>query len=290
MKIYIDILFIQYFIINYFLIELTSLFIREKAKTKNKLLSSMIASSYSIIVIIFDLKIAGGLLGRIILSTAIVLITYWPRNVGDVIKKTMMLYIVTYLLGGILSSIIYEIKNQHIAIIVSVTVCVLLILFVKEILRSIINKEELYCNIKIVVNEKLIFAKALLDTGNNLQDIVTGDTVIIINSHKIAEISEDLLKILNGIMVNIPEEFQTKIRMISYSSIGNMNDVLYGIKADSVVVYYDGKEIENKNVVVALTNNVFNDFDALISLNVIEGGYVVGDSFIAKNESKKVMG
>ena len=187
------------------------------------------------------------------------------------------------------SSIINEISNQYIAAIISAIVCILLFFLEKEILQSNINKEEFYCNIKIIVNGEIIFAKALLDTGNYLQDAVTGDTVIVINENKIEELSEDLVKVLNGIMAEIPNEFQTKIRMISYSSIGNQNDVLYGIKADSVRIYYDGKEIENKNVVVALTKNEFSDFEALVSLNLIEGGCVIGNSFIAKNESRKAL-
>ncbi len=289
MKVYIDILFIQYFIMNFFLIEMTSIFLREKSKIRYECLSASIVSLYSIIAVIINMKFLFGALSKIILSIVIVLITFKYENIGDVIKKSISLHIITYLLGGILLSMMNDVNNQSMAIVISLICCICLVLIIKEIFKNIFSREKFSCDVRIIINEKDIIVKAFIDTGNKLKDVVTGDEVMIINENKIAEFSRELFDALRGIMLEIPDEYQTKIRMITYNSIGNQDDVLYGIKADSVIVYYDGKEIENKNVVVAICEDEIKKFDAIISLDLIERGHCVGDSFIIKTKGKKVV-
>lgn len=290
MMVYLDIVFIQYCIINYFLIEMTTIILKEKSKIANKIFATIIASLYPIITWLLNISLAEGIFEKLLLSTIIVFLIYKPKNIQDIIIKDIILYTVTYLLGGIFTSFISQIKDQQFAIIISCLICTGLVSLSKLIMKSIVNKDQLFCNIKIMINNRVIMAKAFIDTGNNLHDLVTGDTVVIINENKIEEFSQELFKILNGIVLDIPNEFQTKIRMISYNSLGNDGDILYGIKADEVSIYYDGKEIKNKNVVIALNKSCFDNFDALVGLELLEGGYVVGNSFIVKNESKKVMG
>ncbi|MBR2289680.1 MAG: sigma-E processing peptidase SpoIIGA [Clostridia bacterium] len=285
MKIYIDILFLEYLIINYFLIEITGVLIREKSKWQDKLLAASITSAYSIFVIVNHLHFATSTICKLILAAVIVLISYRPRDAADVIQKTITLYVVTYFLGGIMTSVIYKITDQHMAMFLSILIGSFLFMIFKAIMKSRIKKSNYTCNIKIQINEEIIMAKALIDSGHDLQDTITGDTVVIIKEDKIEEISETLFAVLSGGLQEVPSEFETKIRMITYTSLGNTNDVLYGVKADSVIAYYDGLEIKNKNVVVAMTQNVFKEFDAIIGLNLIEGGYVIGNSSIIKVKS-----
>ena len=126
--------------------------------------------------------------------------------------------------------------------------------------------------------------KALIDTGHNLNDLITGDTVIIVNENVIREISEELLYVLEGKTLVIPEKYKTKIRMITYSSVGG-EGVLMGVRCENVSLYYSGKKIENKNVVVALSKQRIKKVDALIGINLIEGGNVIGNSFVVKAKS-----
>lgn len=289
MKIYIDILLFQYLIINYFLIELSGIILHEKMKLKNKLIAALIVSVYSILVLIFDLRIAGSFFGKIILSMIIVLIAFNPQNVSDIFKKIMVLCIVTYLLGGILLSIISQVKHNQLSLLLAFLLCYFIVMFIRNVLLKLINTEKYICNIKIKLNERILIAKALIDSGHTLKDTITGDDVVIINEYKIKELSNELYIALKMPIGEVPKEYQTKIRMISYSSLGNTNDVLMGFRPDSVTIYYDGKEIENNSVTIAMCENTFSYFDAIINLDLIEGGNIIGNSFIVKNEGKKIM-
>lgn len=179
-------------------------------------------------------------------------------------------------------SISNYIKNRNVLLFYSLMLGSGVIFIGNEIAKHAINKGKYMCDIKIVLGKETIDACALLDSGHNLQDAITGETVVIINEEKIHEMSEILFDVLKGRMVDVPSKYETKIRMVTYKSLGNENGILHGVCADSVIVYYDGKQYENKNVIVAASQDKFENFDAIVGLNLIEGGIVCGNSTTIK--------
>ncbi len=287
MIIYLDILFLKHFIMNYFLIEITSKALKQKTKVINKMIATILTSTYSVVTILYSLE---NTIIKILIATIIVLIAYSPREISDLIKDVIMLYVITYFIGGMMTSLINYFPTQTICAILAILIGDFLLKISRKILQDIIKKDNYFCNIQIQLGDELFYAKALIDTGHDLQDTISGDTVIIMTNRKIEEFSKELSSVLKGEHIQIPTEYETKIRMITYQSLGNKNGVLYGIKVDKVIAYYDGATIENKNVIMALTENEFQKFDAILGLNLLEEGEKIGNTSIIEIKSKKTMG
>ena len=63
-----------------------------------------------------------------------------------------------------------------------------------------------------------------------------------------------------------------KIRLIPFSALGTENGLLLGIKPDDFYINYQGKILENKNVIVGIYNKKLsknNRYNALVGLDII---------------------
>lgn len=281
MIIYIDVIFLTHLIINYFLIEITEKVLKLNSKITNKLVASVIATLYSLVAIIFNIKCMNGFACKLLLAILIICIAFKPKDVGDGIKITMMFYSITCFLGGVAMSLLYNIENEQLCIFFSIVIFIFLV----DVIMKILRRTNFICNIEITINGKAYIVKALIDTGHDLHDAITGETVVIVSEKKIKEISEKLYLMLKGFLLDIPIEYETKIRMITYNSLGMDEGIMYGIKVDRIISYYNGKAFENMSAIVALVEKDFRKFDAIVGLNLIEEGSVYGNSFIAKIKS-----
>lgn len=284
MIIYIDILFVKNYIINYFLIEITNKVLKIKSKTIRKHMAALFSTTCSIIIVLYNVQILNNPFSKLILATLTILIAFNPVSINEIAKNIIVFYVITYFIGGIANSIINTFSSKTTSIIIAIMIGYIFIMIIKRFLRI----SNFIYNVEIEFDGKIFCAKALLDTGHNINDGVSGDTVIILNANKIEQISKNLLDVLNGKLLKIPSAYAGKIRLITYNSIGN-EGILYGIRADKVSIYYKGEKIENKNVVVALANKNIKNVDALIGINLIEGGNVVGNSFAIKIKGKKIV-
>ena len=135
----------------------------------------------------------------------------------------------------------------------------------------------MYCELQIVVEDKRINLEAIIDTGNFLRDPITKMPVIVVEKDSLKQaLPEDLLnnlsKIIYGKDVNIGE-YESKIRIIPFSSLGKENGLLIGIKAKRVFINYSEEVIEAKNVIIGIYNGILsksNKYSALIGLNLLE--------------------
>lgn len=289
MIIYVDILFLKHVIMNYCLITITSKLLKKKTKVRNKIVASLFTSLYSILAILYPLVIWYSVIAKIFLAIVIVEITYRSKELGEMIQDVIMLYVVTYFIGGIMTEIINYIPEQMIGAMLAILIGYVLSLLARKIFHDHIRRENYQCKIQIQLGNELWWAKALIDTGHDLQDTISGETVMIMTEKKIEELSKELSTILKGEAIEIPSQYETKIRMVSYQSIGKQEGILYGIQVDKVTIYYDGAIIENKNVILALTENQFQKFDAILGLNVLEEGEKIGNTAIIKVEGKKTL-
>lgn len=280
MIIYIDLLFLEHFIINYMLIGITQKVLKLKSNLFAKIFSSFIATFYSIVVIITQNEILNNTISKVILAILIICISFMPSSVNETIKDTLVFFVITYFVGGIASSMISTVSIEQICVLVAIAVSYFLIMIMKKFLRS----SNYICNLEIKIDEKIVSARALLDTGHNLSDLITGDTVIIVNEKVVKELSEELLYVLKEETLSIPERYKAKIRMITYNSVGE-EGVLMGVRCEKVSLYYNGNKIENKKTVMALSKQKIKRVDALIGTNLIEGGNVVGNTFIIEAKS-----
>ena len=129
---------------------------------------------------------------------------------------------------------------------------------------------------------KTVRIKAMLDTGNQLKEPITGTPVIIAEKESLKGLLPD------NILDNVEEYltygkcnksdmavcYKERFRVVPFQSIGKQNGMLLGFRVDEVKVFTDIDAIINKDVIVCLYNKNLtktNAYSALIGLDMLEG-------------------
>ena len=143
------------------------------------------------------------------------------------------------------------------------------------------TKKDMYCNIKIKLNNEVIKTKAMIDSGNMLKEPITGTPVIVVEStllegampHEILKNSE---KIIGGdfreINEEIKKEYITKLKLIPYSSLGKQNGMLLGIKPDFIEIQKEENFEKIDNVIIGIYNKSLTkkgEYRALVGIELL---------------------
>lgn len=255
--------------------------------------SSTIGSIYAIITYISQLIIYSNLFLKIALSIVMIYIAFQPAKIKILLKELMIFYLTSFTFGGVTFALLYFVKPQNISfengvligvspikiILIGGIIGFIIITISFKNIKGKITKKDIMCEITVLLNNKKINVKAIIDTGNFLTDPITKMPVVVIEKEKLINILpksiiENTINFMNGDKTKI-EEYLSKLRVIPFKSLGKENGLLMGIKAEGVSVYYQGVEKFMKDVIVGiyekkLSNN--SSYSALIGLNILEGG------------------
>ena len=255
--------------------------------------SSTIGSIYAIITYISQLIIYSNLFLKIALSIVMIYIAFQPAKIKILLKELMIFYLSSFTFGGVTFALLYFVKPQNISfengvligvspikiILIGGIIGFIIITISFKNIKGKITKKDIMCEITVLLNNKKINVKAIIDTGNFLTDPITKMPVVVIEKEKLINILpksiiENTINFMNGDKTEI-EEYLSKLRVIPFKSLGKENGLLMGIKAEGVSVYYQGVEKFMKDVIVGiyekkLSNN--SSYSALIGLNILEGG------------------
>ena len=294
MTVYIDIILLENLCMNYIILFATAYIMKIKISHIRIIASSSIGAVYSIMLYMQILPIYSSIFMKIILSVAMVYISYAPKTVKIAIKQLIIFYLISFAFGGCAFALLYFVKPQDIFIkngvyigtyplkiaLLGGIVGFIITYIAFKIIKNKATKEEMIYKLKIKINDKTVEVNALLDTGNKLKDPITLVPVIVIEKQKLynflpEEILENIDKIIGGDSNKLIEEnikYMSKFRVIPYNSIGQQNGLMLGFKADEVKIIIDEEERTIKNTIIGIFNQSFNSqtYSALISLEIIE--------------------
>lgn len=240
-------------------------------------MGSTIGAIYSIIYYLFKLKIYSGLLIKIILSIVIIYVSFNSNNLKDLLKKILLFYLASFVFGGAVIAIIYMVNSQNITIqngvlvgnytiktiLIGIVVAYFTIIIAFKLIKTKILKKDLICDISIMINNKEIKTKALIDTGNFLKDPITQIPVIVIEHTLLydvlpKEILNNIEKILGGdfskISNEIKDKYFSKLKVIPFSSLGKSNGMLLGIIGENLNIYFKDENEKIDKVIVGIYN------------------------------------
>ena len=290
MTFYIDIIFLENMIMNYIILFTTGLIIKINIKQIRIILAGILGSIYSIMSYISEIGIYMNQITKLILSITMVYIAFNPQTIKKLIKEILIFYLTSFCFGGAAYYLLYyispnKINNINGVLIGSYPIKIavlggilgfIIINISFKIVKTRISKNSIFYNVEIVIDNKSCIVKLILDTGNLLVDPITSFPVVIVEKKIIKEIiAEDIIKILleslQGNNINkIPEKIKRRCKFIPYSSIGNNNGMIIGIKPDYIKIYEEEKEIIKKDVIVGISNNVFTKNGAYSGLIGLE--------------------
>lgn len=213
-------------------------------------------------------------------SIVIVTITFKPNGLKEIMQLTLLLYIISLLLGGLIFALYYysmvgygmnrlmdsmQIKGidlQMLALLACFAVFLSVILI--NICFKVIHVSRNIYDVAINFQSHVIHFNGLLDTGNNLYDPITNWPVIIgevdifkklLSEQEFAQVEKAIANIYDvGTFEQIKKLLGLNIRLIPYSSLGNENGMLLGVVLDKVDILIGKQLKENKNVIIALYN------------------------------------
>ena len=292
MTIYIDIVLIENLIMNYIILFTTAVVLKIKVNHIRLILASLLGAGYSIIAYMGIIKVYSSIILKIILSVLIIYIAFNPQNIKKMCK---LFYLVSFVFGGAAFALIYIIKPQNIlmknglflgtytlkTVMLGAVVAFCIIIGAFAIIKNKISKKDMFCEIEILINQKKIKTKAIIDTGNMLKEPITNVPVIVVEhillySCMPKEILNNLKEIMGGDFKNIPcdiqEKYISKLKLIPFSSLGKQNGMLIGIRPEYVKVITDEQEKINKNVIIGIYEKSLTkkgEYQALIGIELL---------------------
>lgn len=285
--VYLDVLVFENMVMNYVILHITSLVASRKSKWYRIVAGSAIGTLYAIVSLWLS-AFLHALIGKILLSALIILVTYFPRKIKDFLRLSAIFYGVTFLFAGISFAILLtgEVKSAS-NIIATVCVGYLLVLVIARCIQKRKQADQSATKVFIQFEKTAdngVWLPAIIDTGNFLRDPFTGTSVIV------AELGalEDLLPkevlafirengtsdILNDAsIICAAEGWERRFRLIPYNSVGNENGILPGFKADVVrVSENNGEDAELNDIVVCLYEKALSEnekYRALLAPDMI---------------------
>ena len=295
MTIYIDIVLIENLIMNYIILFTTAVVLKIKVNHIRLILASLLGAGYSIIAYMGIIKVYSSIILKIILSVLIIYIAFNPQNIKKMCKDLLLFYLVSFVFGGAAFALIYIIKPQNIlmknglflgtytlkTVMLGAVVAFWIIIGAFAIIKNKISKKDMFCEIEILINQKKIKTKAMIDTGNMLKEPITNVPVIVVEhillySCMPKEILNNLKEIMGGDFKNIPcdiqEKYISKLKLIPFSSLGKQNGMLIGIRPEYVKVITDEQEKINKNVIIGIYEKSLTkkgEYQALIGIELL---------------------
>ena len=295
MTIYIDIVLIENLIMNYIILFTTAVVLKIKVNHIRLILASLLGAGYSIIAYMGIIKVYSSIILKIILSALIIYIAFNPQNIKKMCKDLLLFYLVSFVFGGAAFALIYIIKPQNIlmknglfigtytlkTVMLGAVVAFCIIIGAFAIIKNKISKKDMFCEIEILINQKKIKTKAMIDTGNMLKEPITNVPVIVVEhillySCMPKEILNNLKEIMGGDFKNIPcdiqEKYISKLKLIPFSSLGKQNGMLIGIRPEYVKVITDEQEKINKNIIIGIYEKSLTkkgEYQALIGIELL---------------------
>lgn len=299
-EVYLDVVFAVNFILDFIILLLERRISRKNISINRVFLGAFVgAGLMCVIVLIPQLNYIIYLCFSYFISSAlIVFVTFRPKKVIELIKLTLLLYMIAILLGGIIftlyyytrvglglnnllnSSLIGGLDLQMLLMFVCLAIVIWMIFI--NIFFKLMNVSKNIYEVGLFYHDVELKISGLLDTGNTLYDPISQWPVIIGEIDILKPyFNEEHFLILKQMVSNvydiqsiekIKKQIGLNVRWIPFTSLGNDNGMLIGIVLDKVVVYIGKNKKENKNVVIGLYNNKLskdNSYNVLLHPKLI---------------------
>lgn len=226
MKIYLDIVFLLNFIIDFLILYGVKVVLKEKVKLIRILLGSLVGS-LTLIMLFVKINSFILILSKFLISLLIILVSFGKRHF---LKNLAYFYLISIILGGsfYLLDITYEegnllvFKNNYLINFIILIFGSILIIFL--FVRENIKYKEIFSNkyiVKIYLFKKMYELEGFIDTGNRLTDPYKKRAIILVN-----------LKLKN----------KANYIYVPYKAL-NTSGVIPCLKPDKVII--DDKEFDN---------------------------------------------
>jgi stage II sporulation protein GA (sporulation sigma-E factor processing peptidase) len=277
MIIYADITFFNNFLMTLAIIWAVGHLLELKCCWRRLVLSAITGTIYTFVVLFIQYFIPTGFLKYILqvslnLLTALLMIKIAFAGSGkhNFWKEVAYLYLVSFITIGTTLSIFYIYGGSPFksGIFYGLFVIIIIGKYGWRFFQSYITPEQFYLPVEVFFNRRSVCLTGLVDTGNNLSDPLTGVPVIIISIHDITGLfKEELQKELSDwqgdemVLINLFNNhgLGNRVRLLPYSSLGQEQGILVGLRPDLIKITYQDKVIETDRIIMGLNRNQLDE-------------------------------
>lgn len=295
-KMYVDVLLFENFIINYFILKITSKFSKLKTTRIKLAIGAIIGALYIFIVFFPSLKIFFTISMKIAVSILMITVAFTPEKFRDFFRLLGIFYIVSCAFGGAAFALFYfmgrgntsngafYIKDFPVSLLVTAfALGYLLLNYCWSYVQKRVVSENLIYKVIVQLDDRQAEFDGILDTGNSLKDPITSFPVIVVEYEVLQCILPEKLSDVFGCsgqdvdLVKLYELVDAsgltlRMRLIPFSSLGKQNGMLIGIKPDAVKLNSNNSSKEVKDVIVGIYNNKISkngEYRALLCPEII---------------------
>lgn len=280
---------------NYIILYATSIIAKKKIRHIRAIIASIIGTIYVIMLYVTKIPIYSQIISKLLLSVIMVYIMFKPLNIKLLGNQLVLFYLTSFVFGGVAIALIYLIRPEEVltqngiylgsyilkTVFLGGIVGLFLIMLTFNIVKTKITKKDMFYNIEITIDEKEVYTKAMIDTGNLLKEPITNIPVIIVERTLLYEIIEkeilnNLEEILSGNFEKVPDnirnKYLSKLKVIPFKSLGKENGMLLGIKVDKVIIENeDEKKIIDKAIIGIYDKSLTKrgEYRALLGIDMI---------------------
>ena len=236
------------------------------------LFSATFGALWSIIVVIAPSGIEGflNICTYILISFFMVRICAGKSKIRDILRGVMVLYAVTFMLGGIIHVLYYytyagwfirQVLLKDGQLLVYIMISIVLIVFICAQLLHIKEYSSCRCKVQCEIGERKISFYGYIDTGNVLEDSLY---------HKPVTVVEKIF--FKDVISDINDCTKVKYHMIPYSSVGCANGIMEVITVDVMYIYTEKRKVVINNALIGLTEGTLSsdgEYEALINSRLV---------------------
>lgn len=244
--VYIDVFFMINFVMDYIVIRLTSLVMKNNHNRLRIGAAAAFGALYSVIILKPLMNHSSYItFSSVIVAFAMIYMAFGFKNITYYLKNVIFLVLTSFLFGGVMNYLYYMTRAGAIVneilhgssnkgmnarkFVLATLMAYIIMVFAVRFVRNHKKDVKLIYDVKLSYKGKSVVTTALFDTGNSLTEPVSGKMVHIAE-HRI------LRPMFKG-----DEAISDKISVIPFKSVGEENGLLYGIRIDEMVVLVEGE-------------------------------------------------
>jgi len=278
-KVYVDVILLVNFIMDYFILWATGKIINYNIKTSRIIVGAFFGATYSLVILFPEWPLLTSLFIKVLCSVFMICIAYGMSTIGKILKALTFMYLVSFAMGGTVIGAVYLLDSKPsylqalngVGILWGINYWWLIIAIIVAIFIgyggfSCLKKnwlhQQLFNMLTINIKDNKTIIPALLDTGNQLSEPTTKNPVVVVEIDALKKIIPDY--ILNKVreddnkiydlVTSLDKEWSSRLSLIPFNSVGKNHGIMIGFRPDSIEIKSKYQNIIVSNVVLGLVN------------------------------------
>lgn len=281
MTIYLDLIFLTNFLIDWILLWSTAFVLKLRPRWYRLGLGAGLGATYTLVIFFPYISSLFTFFTKLFFSALMVFCAFGFYRLKVFLERILTFYMVAFILGGGLLGLHYALQTESEVLSgivftqtggmgTSITWGFIMIAFpvlwwlsgrALTQIKSNNRKATFFVEIEIIVNEQAVACRGLIDTGNQLYEPISRMPVAIVNLNLFEQLlpaslyqaikeKQDLSS--HELLLNLDDEWLNKIRIIPYRSVSRGMDLLLALRPDKVRISSEGTAYETKKALIGL--------------------------------------